>query len=168
MTGIKIRDSERWKHRRKPAPVEDAAPADTPAPIETRAERGMNDRWVANQIVDWPLGDGRKHGLERGLLAKDRQRIGLPPLEVFQFREGSESVEFRRVEGDIAGAEFEALAIEDRLRVAEELRRRRPMNATAIDRDPVQAPETEEWRPETEEWRRAAEIARTTSVLAIL
>ena len=49
MTGVKIRDSERWKHRRKPAPVEDA-----PAPIETRAERVMIDRWVANQIVDWP------------------------------------------------------------------------------------------------------------------
>jgi hypothetical protein len=45
MTGVKIRDSERWKHRRKPTPVDDAAPA----PIETRI-----DRWVAHQIVDWP------------------------------------------------------------------------------------------------------------------
>jgi hypothetical protein len=32
MTGVKIRDSERWKHRRTPAPVEAA-----PAPIETQA-----------------------------------------------------------------------------------------------------------------------------------
>jgi hypothetical protein len=49
MTGVKIRDSERLRHRRKPA---DAAPApavaDAPALIETRAERVMIDRWVAN------------------------------------------------------------------------------------------------------------------------
>jgi hypothetical protein len=54
MTGVKLRDSERWKHRRKPAPIEDAAQAATLAPVETRAERVLIDRWIQHQIVDWP------------------------------------------------------------------------------------------------------------------
>ena len=64
MTGVKIRDSERWKHRRPPASVADAAPAPAPAPtptveaapvpIETRAEGVLIDRWIQHQIVDWP------------------------------------------------------------------------------------------------------------------
>jgi hypothetical protein len=48
MTGVKLRDSERWKHRRKPAP----APA--PVPTETRAERVLISRLIQHQIVDWP------------------------------------------------------------------------------------------------------------------
>jgi hypothetical protein len=43
----KISEAQRWKYRHAPAPSE-------PAPIETRAERVLIDRWVANQIVDWP------------------------------------------------------------------------------------------------------------------
>ena len=58
MTGVKLRDSERWKHRRKPTPIEDAAPAPAveavAAPIETRAERVLIARWIQHQIVDWP------------------------------------------------------------------------------------------------------------------
>jgi hypothetical protein len=57
MTGHKLRESERWKHRRKPTPIGDAAPAPTfeaPASIETRAERVLIDRWVASRLVPWP------------------------------------------------------------------------------------------------------------------
>jgi hypothetical protein len=56
MTGRKIRESEPWKHRRKPAPIETTAPAIAaiPAPIETRAERVLIDRWVASRLVPWP------------------------------------------------------------------------------------------------------------------
>jgi hypothetical protein len=40
MTGVKIRDSERWKHRRKPAPVEDAAPAPAADAAQAPSRRG--------------------------------------------------------------------------------------------------------------------------------
>jgi hypothetical protein len=54
----KVSESQRWKHRRAPAPSEDAAPAPAienaaPASIETRAERVLIDRWVT-RIVNWP------------------------------------------------------------------------------------------------------------------
>jgi hypothetical protein len=56
MTGVKIRPSERWKHRRKYKPQAIApAPAlleQAPVPIATRAERVLIDRWVREQIVD--------------------------------------------------------------------------------------------------------------------
>jgi hypothetical protein len=57
----KISESQRWKYRRTPAPIEDAALASAPAPassapipIEPHAERVMINRWVAARIVDWP------------------------------------------------------------------------------------------------------------------
>jgi hypothetical protein len=55
----KIPEAQRWKYRRAcrrehAAPAPAPAVEETPVPIETPAERVMIDRWVANQIVDWP------------------------------------------------------------------------------------------------------------------
>jgi hypothetical protein len=43
MTGVKLRDSERWKHRRKPTPIEDAAPAPAVEAVPTpQRDTGRN------------------------------------------------------------------------------------------------------------------------------
>jgi hypothetical protein len=63
MTGRKIRESERWRGRRKPpepslkplavalAPSPPSIPA--PEPL-TAADRARIARWVASRIVSWP------------------------------------------------------------------------------------------------------------------
>jgi hypothetical protein len=62
MTGLKLHDSERWKHRRKPQPqpravstttLAPAAAASAPIPARTPADHARIDKWIRDRLVDW-------------------------------------------------------------------------------------------------------------------
>jgi hypothetical protein len=60
MTGVKIRESDRWKHRRKPQPC-------------TAADQARIDKWIRDRLIDWrdrlamSQADRRRPALDRRL-----------------------------------------------------------------------------------------------------
>jgi hypothetical protein len=49
MTGIKVREFERWKHRRKPKPQAMVAPTPTPTPVD----QARVNKWIHDRLIQW-------------------------------------------------------------------------------------------------------------------